>query len=211
MKKRLLLAAVGMILCLTASSFSQLSKQLGVTAGMSMYSATQKEGSSTTNFDSKTSIVAGAVFDISLLNIVSIEPGLVYSTRNSSYRMITTPFHSSRTIENDFAYLAVPIHAKVRWPGMPVFKPYVLAGVNVGFLLSASSPGADTTDIKSQCNNLDFGFDFGGGLEFDLPFIVPYIEYVYDLGMSNIIKNLTSNESFKLNGSEIKAGIRFKL
>jgi len=58
-------------------------------------------------------------------------------------------------------------------------------------------------------NAISFGLDLGAGLEFDLPVIIPYLEFVYDFGLTNIEKNLPSDASLKTSGSELRAGIRF--
>lgn len=71
----------------------------------------------------------------------------------------------------------------------------------------APSVGSPFTDGVSS---IAFGLDLGAGIEFSLPVVIPFVEYVYDLGLSNILKNTVGDESQKTSGSEIKAGLKFK-
>jgi len=93
-----------------------------------------------------------------------------------------------------------------------VLRPYVLAGLNFAFLLSAKTINDDnSSDVLKNISSFAFAMDFGGGIEISMPVIVPFIEYDYDAGISTIDKNLPKNASYTTSGSEIKAGIRFKL
>jgi hypothetical protein len=207
MAKRFVGIVVGLVALVGTATQAQTHMEWGVNAGLSMFHETATQGSASISNDTKTGLVAGAVLDIWILNILALEPGIAYSMRGGQFSMGT-----SGTGKENLAYLAIPFHGKVKWPGIPVLSPYALAGLNLGILLSAKADdGTTSEDFSSNVNPLAFGLDFGAGLDFDLPGIVPYIEFVYDLGVSNLAKNAPSDASMTTSGSEIKAGIRFKL
>jgi opacity protein-like surface antigen len=208
MNKRVLSIAVGAVVLLSTSVFAQVSVQPGITAGLSMFNEkTTSSGGITTTIDTKTGMVAGAVLDIVIMKIFSIEPGILYSMRGGQ----ATDDHGVTTKDN-LSYLAIPVHAKLKIPATPVVGAYALAGVNLGILLSAkSTDGTSTDDRKGQFNSTDFGLDFGAGVELSLVKVVPFVEFVYDLGLSNIDKNATGDASTKTSGMELRAGLRFKM
>ena len=171
-----------------------------------MYSETNTSGNSTVSGDSKTGFVGGAVYNISVLSVIAIEPGLVYSMRGGQGGSMGS--ESKESID----YLAIPVHAKLKLPGVPFVSPFILAGVNVGFLVSAKDDdGTTTQDVSSEKALMDLGPDLGIGVELPLTALVPYLEYVYDMGLTGLEKNPQGSETIKTNGSEIKVGVRFKL
>ena len=205
MNKWPLVIAVGALVLINASAFAQIKSQVGVVAGLSIYSEEASGGGMSQSTDTKTGFVGGVVINFGILNLFSIEPGVLYSMRGGQST------YQGETQKDNLSYLAIPVHAKLKWPGLPIVSPYALAGVNLAFLLSAkdeySTGGSD--DFTSQVNPVSFGFDFGAGLEFDLPVIIPYLEFVYDLGLTNIAKDIPSDSSIKTSGSELRVGIRF--
>ena len=205
MNKRLLGIAVGVLVMINASAFAQVKSQVGVVAGLSMYSEEMSGGGMSQSTDTKTGFVGGVVINFGILNLFSIEPGVLYSMRGGKETS------GSETVTENLSYLAIPVHAKLKWPGLPIASPYALAGVNLAFLLSGKDESSlgGSLDFTSQANALSFGLDLGAGLEFDLPVIIPYLEFVYDFGLTNIVKNSPSDASLKTSGSELRAGIRF--
>lgn len=211
MAKRFVGIVVGLVALVGTATQAQTHTELGVNAGLSMFHETATQSSTSISSDTKTGLVAGAVLDIWLLNILALEPSITYSMRGGQFA-ITLQNGTSGTLKENLAYLAIPFHAKLKWPGIPALSPYALAGINLGILLSAKDDdGTTSEEFSSEVNPLAFGLDFGAGLDFDLPGIVPYIEFVYDLGVSNLSKDAPSDASIKTSGSELKAGIRFKL
>jgi opacity protein-like surface antigen len=206
MNNRLLTIAAGVIVLLNASAFAQIGVQPGITAGLSSYSEkVSTSGISVTN-DSKAGLAFGGVLDIAIMNMFSIEPGVIFSMRggqSSSYGI---------TLKEYLTYLALPLHFKLKYPVTPIVSPYALAGLNLGILLSAKDDdGTNSVDIKNSLNTTDFGIDLGAGVEFSVSSAVPFAEFVYNLGLSNIYKNAPADFSLKTNGMEIKVGLRFKM
>ena len=57
------------------------------------------------------------------------------------------------------------------------------------------------------------GFDLGAGVEFPSGPIIPYAEFIYYIGMTNMQGNSTfidPSASVTNNGFEIKGGLKFK-
>jgi opacity protein-like surface antigen len=178
--------------------FAQVNIRPGVVAGLSLFTETAKTNGTSVSTDTRTGFVAGVVMDIDIFKMVSIEPGLVFSERGGRMPFV------------DLSYLAIPVHAKLKWPGMPVISPYALAGINLAFLLTSASTNSVGSPFTDAVSSMAFGLDLGAGIEFSLPGVIPFVEYVYDFGLSNIVKNTVGDESQKTSGSEIKAGLRFK-
>jgi hypothetical protein len=158
--------------------------------------------------------VNGVVLDLSVLNIVSIEPGILYSMRGM--KMENSQDSITQTSTENLSYLAIPVHLKLKYPS-PLLKPYGLAGLNLGILLSAKGKTEETgipaveEDIADECNSIDFGLDFGAGVEFALPALTPFVEFVYYVGLTNVPKDMPDEVTMKNSGWELKGGLRFKL
>jgi hypothetical protein len=213
MKNRLCNMTAGSVAFFTVSVFAQVGASFGITGGFSTFWETASSNGETVSSPNKTGLVVGGLLDISLVNLLSIEPGLAYSMRGYKKE------DHYGSVSDNFSYLAVPIHAKVKYtlPTLPEVKPYALAGLNFGFLLSAKFKEETTgyptyeADEKSSMNAVDMGFDLGAGVEFSLPTITPFVEFVCYLGMTDFPKDMAPGESLKNNGTELKAGVKFKL
>ena len=206
MNKRVLSSAVGAVVLLSASVFAQVSVQPGITAGLSSYSETESIPGISVTTDSKMGLVAGGVLDIVIMKMFSIEPAVVYSMRGGQVS------DAGVTAKLNLSYLAIPVHFKLKYPVTPIVSPYALAGVNVGILLSAKADdGTTSQDVKDSMNTTDFGIDLGAGVEFSASSVVPFVEIVYDIGLSNLAKDAPADVSAKTSGMEIKAGLRFKM
>jgi opacity protein-like surface antigen len=214
MKRLVSLAAVGVVL-LNAAVFAQMSISPGITAGLSSFKETVSYSGMTVTSDSRTGLAFGGLLDISVMNILSIEPGIGYSMRG--YKMSTTePSFGTMTFSNNFSYLTIPVHGKLKFP-TPLIKPYALAGLNVGLLLAAKAKMEGTgipteeLDVKDSMNAVDIGLDLGAGVEFSMPQITPFVEFVYYMGLTNFPKDVPSGYSAKNNGFELKGGLKFKM
>jgi len=155
--------------------------------------------------DSKTGFLAGGVLDIGFMKYFSLEPGIQYSGRGGSGT------DESVTYTDNLSYLAIPVNAKVKLPITPIFTPYVLAGLNVGFLLGATETvGSTSTSGTSGLNTMDFGFDLGFGSEFNVGNLIPFVDLGWYIGVANIASNAPSGYSSTNHGFEVKAGLKFK-
>jgi hypothetical protein len=210
MKNRFLsLGACGVIF-LSAQVFSQITYRPGVFLGLSIFNETVTALGTALPASPKIGVSGGAVFEMELMHMVSIEPGIVYSQRGAKL--------DGGKLKDKLSYLTIPVNAKLKIPATPDICPYILAGINTGVLMSATSDSINLStnakksfNSKDSLNLIDIGLDFGAGFEMNLPKIVPYIEYVYYVGLANIWKNAPYGASGKNHGSEIKAGLKYKL
>jgi opacity protein-like surface antigen len=215
MKYRFLIVATGGVIFLSAAVFSQATYRPGISFGPGIYNERLTAIGTARSADPKLGVTVGAICEIVLLNMVSVEPGIVYSQRGSK-----VDFGGGVMGHDYLSYLTVPVNATLKIPANPALCPYILAGLNGGILVSATADSSDQSfDAKDVYNTFDFGLDFGAGCELDLANIVPSwakivpsIEYVYYVGLANIWKDPPIGvSSVKNHGSEIKVGLKYKL
>ncbi len=228
MDKRLLRLTAGALLLFSVGLFAQVKVQPGITVGLSMfkYHETSESVGGSYEPDSRTGMVAGGLLDIPVAKVFSIEPGVVFSMRGAYYEESGTDYdpYTGQTIAYSYkswlklSYLAIPVHARLKYPGIPKVDPYMLAGLNFGILLSAKSKKEETgsptveEDWKSHMNGVDFGFDLGVGVELSLQKVIPFVEFVYNKGLVKIIKNDPGDDFFSTSkGIEIKTGLKFRI
>jgi hypothetical protein len=198
---------------LSSPLFAQIHLRPGVFAGPSMFKEEARSGDFTIETDVRTGAVAGAALEFTVLNTLSFEPGLAYSMRGGRINM--TIRDTLITGADEYAYLSIPVHAKLKMPSA-IVRPYVIAGPNIGLLISAravtetgSSPGE--TDLADSMNTVDWGLDLGAGVEFSLFKLFPYVEFSYYIGMTNTNRNASPDESLTSYGMEVKAGVKFEM
>jgi opacity protein-like surface antigen len=209
MSKRIIGIAACLVVLFSMAAFAQMKIQPGIAVGVTNFSEKYSGSGVTITPDSRMGFSAGAVLDIGLMDLISIEPGLFYTTRGMKME------NSGTTFTENLSYLSVPVHVKVKFTS-PVVKPYALAGLNLGLLMSAKDKveGGGATaeqDIKDSANSVDMGLDFGVGVDFALPALTPFVEFVYYVGLMDLPKDLPSGVSVKSNGWEIKGGLKFKM
>ncbi len=185
---------IGMVMVLSVSSvstFAQVRITPGVMTGIGIFDESMSiSGASTSASPSNVGFVAGGFLDIALSQNVSLRPGLVFSSRGGSYT------DSGGYSENhNLNYLAIPVDLKLSYRATPQICPYVLLGMNLGILLSAtdhiSIPGEVSGDIDygSLYNPVDFGFDLGAGAEFPGFDVIPFVELSFYLGVATTNNN----------------------
>ena len=86
MNKRFCSLVVIAVVLFTAGVFAQISVQPGIAAGINSFTQKVDAPGMTITPDSKMGFVAGAVLDISLMDLISIEPGLMYTMRGMARR-----------------------------------------------------------------------------------------------------------------------------
>ena len=126
------------------------------------------------------------------------------------------------TLENTIklSYLSIPILAKLSFGQSGSIQPYFIFGPEMGILLSAknvtsvevSALGQSVSDeteidIKDGTESMEFAINFGAGLTISLGSIEMFIDGMYGLGLSNIIKD--SDQSVKNNVIYINLGFVF--
>jgi hypothetical protein len=230
MGQRSLMVLVGMVVVLlTHASVAAAGRvQPGITAGLSAFKINESSDEMGGTFvsDRHYGIAAGGLLDIWVSRFFSIEPGLVFSMRGafSEYSYTDYDYYSGQDITYHskswlkLNYLALPVRVRIKYPDLPGFDPYLLAGFNVGILLSArdrtEATGEPTTeeDWKSHMNAGDFGFEIGTGIGINMEKVVPFVEFVYYTGVANIAKNEDGDRFSVTNkGIEIRSGLKFRM
>lgn len=132
------------------------------------------------------------------------------------------------TSETDLklAYLTLSPMLRFKFHSESV-TPYILAGGEVGLLMSANAEGTwecqgesedYDEDVKDFYEDLDFGFSFGAGLEFPMGKSALFVEGRYAMGLADIGADAEDEElmqededdaTVKTKGIYIFGGIRF--
>lgn len=127
------------------------------------------------------------------------------------------------------SYLSFPILAKVAF-GESNFKPFLIAGPEIGFLLSAKDVAEATSkaeaqgitvgpytveveeDIKEFLESFEFALDFGGGLSYSFGSIEIFTDFIYSLGITKINKeDFGEDEDITNQNIMINLGILFNV
>lgn len=206
------------LVLLSASAFGQVRVQPGVVIGFGMFKYSDSYNNPLLNYsdNSKTGWLGGGVIDIAFNGYLSLGSGIEYLERGGSYATEDDFTNTTISTTDNLDYLEIPINLKIKYPMTFNVTPYALAGLNLGYLLSATqsvtnATGTTQMDIKSEMSSVAYGFNLGGGAECNTGPVISYFElnYMYnDDGMINIpgIGNAIRHN----NGFEFKAGIRFK-
>ncbi|MEO6694144.1 MAG: porin family protein [Ignavibacteria bacterium] len=206
MKRTIALIALFVISSFYTNAQSQ-SLSLGIEGGINISNITSTPAVTT---NSRTGLIVGSVLDINVTPTITIAPGLRYVMKGWT----STPT-AGVTFTDKLNYLEVPVLLKVKFPLTEV-KPYLAAGPVLGIQLSATEEQTNGTqntsqDISSLVESIDFGLLFGGGLDFRVGFKTDlFVQFGYELGLSNILKNATT-QTIKNNGIQITGGVKFKL
>ena len=107
-----------------------------------------------------------------------------------------------------FAYLSVPVMGRYKL-GSGDTSPYIAAGPEFGFLLSADVEFAgEEDDVKDEIKSIEIGFNVGAGVSMDMGTMPAFAEVRYSLGLSNI-DDSTSDVSIKTTGIQLFVGVMF--
>ena len=209
MKKLLLVAAVAVF------GFTSVNAQevtFGAKAGLNLASIT---GDETGDLDGRTSFHVGAVAEIAISDVFSVQPELLYSSQGAKYEESYSEFGYSGKYESTakFDYINLPIMAKYY-----VAEGFSIeAGPQVGFLLSAkeeydytetfegvTESGSEEEDID-DASAIDFGVNLGLGykMESGLNFTARY-----NLGLSNMYDGEGSDD-YKNQNSVIQVSVGY--
>lgn len=179
---------------------------LGLHAGVNVASISRNpDALSVSPLAAKAGFVFSGILDVRLTDLLYFQPGLSYTQKGY------TQTFSDITVTFALDYLEIPVLLKTKF-GKDELKPYLFAGPNIGFNLSAqgSAPNVAASDIKEFVEPLDVALEFGGGIEV---VVAPKVNLLFDvryaLGLSDIDKS--SNASINTRGIKLLAGVLFDL
>ncbi len=215
MKKHVPAAAVISLLFIASDIFAQTNMSAGIFAGAGFFNVGE---SSVADYSYKTGLNIGGVFNLDLSKFVSLDAAAEFTMRGYQFNETDT------AVSNNLDYISIPIHSKIKLPVLPACNAYALTGPAIGFLVSAkldsTAPAvSSSTDVKSSFNGVDFGWDFGLGVEYAISNVTPFIEAAYYLDILDINKspNFYTQTGNDLNIEhhsyvcEVKAGIRIAI
>lgn len=124
-----------------------------------------------------------------------------------------------------FSYLSFPILGKLAFGNEGAIRPYLIAGPELGFVLSAkvksegnasvefmgtteSASASEDIDIKDEVESVEFAFDFGGGLLFPVGGNLNiFVDAQYSAGLTKV--NKTGSDDVKNKVIYLNLGILF--
>ena len=146
--------------------------------------------------ESLNALTFGFSLELKVLNLLAVQGDLLYSPKGVTVAGEDTKLN----------YFSIPVVLKKSF--FPVgIHPYLLAGPEFSFLLSAKAAGEN---IKKQVKSGDTGIVIGGGIEFSFLGKSAYAEGRYSFGLSEIIESDVSLiEGAKNKVAQIYFGILF--
>lgn len=185
MKKFLFLAVM---MTFALASFSQV--RFGVKAGLNL--ASQKFSGFGINItgDNLVGFNVGGVVDIPVASSFYFQPGVSYSLKGTKSTFL------DETVKTTLNYVDVPLNLMYKVKASKV-AVVILAGPNIGFGISGKSiSDTDSEDVKfgsdeDQVKRLDFGLNFGAGVEFGKFQVTAQ----YGLGLSNLANTADGDDS----------------
>ena len=157
-----------LFVCMNYSIAVAQNVNFGIKGGLNLASLT----GDVSDLDSRTSIHIGAMAEIEVSEVFSVQPELLFSSQGAK--------DSEFDEELRLNYLNLPIMAKF----YPTSGLSIEAGPQVGVLLSAQSEfDGEEVDVKDAISDLDLGLNFGLGYKLDngLNFGMRY-----NVGVSNV-------------------------
>ena len=229
MKKLLLLIAV----LLLAGAFSLLCAQTQVKIsagggiGLNVSTMVSDDEDFDTDKKSRNGLMIGGVINFGFNEYVSLQPELRYSMKGVKhqgrddmiigYDYFGNPVVDEVTykITNNVDYLEIPIHLKVSIPTGTLFTPDFFAGPVVGIKIGNSTKwtvdGENVDDVEdAKIKTLDIGIGFGGGGRFALGQGDLYLNFLYNLGVTDGNDDPDVTDTFKNRCLTITTGYLFK-
>ena len=205
------------ILFLSSTVFAQLPFKLGIKGGLNLanlsFDPALPSGSDNTT---QTGFMAGAMVEFNLAPMFAIQAEPTYIPKGCKL----TSSGSSNEVNIKINYFEIPVLLKLNIPSPGNINPYVFAGPNIGFRLSANTETpTGEYDFKDETQSIDFALDFGAGAGFKIaPLIDLVIDVRYSHGLSDLL-NDTGKQQFigridqkiKTTGIQISAGVMFGL
>ncbi len=165
----------------------------------------------------------GGVFDFALSNNAALRLEPMFLKKGTTLQISD----SFDTVDFNFgfSYLEIPVFLKLDL-GSSTFRPYVMAGPTIGFLLNSklqieiNGTEVDKPDIDSVIEGIDFALNFGAGISFEMGAKSFFVEGRYALGLKDIVDDGTIQflgetgeieGNVKTKGIQFMAGITFSL
>jgi hypothetical protein len=233
MKKTVIILILVFTCFFASSGFAQF--QIGPLVGANL-SGLSIDPEIQGNINTKTGFAAGAaiIYNFSSMFGLQLEP--TYMQKGAKlhipYTDVGLILEVEQTIEVN--YIDIPVLFRVSF-GEDFIKPYLLAGGYIAFPLEDGTTtldnlignGQDITELLPDetldlfkpelvTNSIDYGLNFGAGVDFPLGIIDIFLEAQYSIGFSKLTEEYfifpdILNPDIKNRGLQIKAGLLFSL
>ena len=196
----------GLMAMVAALAAAPAAAEFGAKAGASIANVM---GVSDITADSVTGLTGGAFLSLSG-GVVAVEADVLFTAKG--YKFASTVGGSALTVVNEFNYIDVPVLVKFYLIPKGPFRPYLGAGPQVSFLMSAESKStlnnAETKqDVKDALAHYDWAAVLDGGVSLVLGAVTLSADFRYGLGLTGISK--TAGEDGKSSVISILAGVAF--
>ena len=189
----------------------ELGFRFGLGVGMQSVDPGETDGS-------RVGITAGGIVGFPVAPNVAVETGLLYELRGakyaSSFEFGGDTFSVESTAKLD--YLVIPAVARMSFGTDGGTRPFVLGGLDLGFLMKAESDvkDGDKTDIKDAFKSTDFSLRLGGGVEIPAGGYDFVVGAAYALGLTDIsdatsVDGVDDSGSIKNRTLTVTAGVNF--
>ena len=179
--KNIFIVAIALLLIigLNTQTFAQLpGAPVGLSKGI-------KGGLNFANFhgddvdgnSSRKALVVGGFVKINLLNIIAIQPEVLYSGKGSEFEV------NSNKSTTKITYLEIPVLLRINAINAGVLHAGLIGGPSFAFTLSAKN---DDTDIKDTIKSNDMGAVIGIGADIGAGVISLVGDVRYTMGLSSI-------------------------
>lgn len=173
----------------------------GGVVGINLASISVDPERSSESYSGRTAFGIGAVLDRGLSGQIDLRLEPMFLQKGATVE--------EGGIEATFAlnYLELPVLLRYTFPREGPAQPFVMAGPNLGFLLSAKYDFTDggEQDAKDETKSVDLGFGVGGGVMIPREQMTLFCEARYVLGFTDL--NSESDEStVKNRGLQILVG-----
>ncbi len=206
---RLGLLALVVGLCLAGPASAQIN-QIGFAAGLNFDRLTDVSLNNVeANFDSKSGWHAEVWFDVSLLGILTLRPGLRYMDAGKLFEGLSEI--DERAVDDfDITLVEIPVLVHFGFPA-PIIKPYVLAGPVLRIPV-----GVDNI-IDTDLNSLTLAGELGFGVAVPFAGLTLYPEIAFTFGLSSFTNDeiiigfatFSTDDSQHLNTAMLRLGVGF--
>ena len=178
---RSLVVALALALVLVASQALAGGAAYGLKGGLSIANV---HGDDAEGADSRTVGCFGGFVDIPITPMISFQPEALYAMKGAKF----TAGDDECTWK--LTYIEIPMLFKINIPMSGAVRPFIAAGPEVAFKVSATWEGTENgipfdEDIPDMAGT-DLGIIFGGGVGFPFMSHTAMLEGRYDLGLTTL-------------------------
>jgi opacity protein-like surface antigen len=190
------------VIVLTTNLSAQIS--LGLQGGVNISKTVVDNDKVQSKISGINSFTLGAVINYKINSIISLQSELRYLRSGNEQNISGTV-----KVTDYFNYLEVPIYAVAELPNSSV-SPFVLAGINMGYLLKATQKYYFHNDDDTELfNRTNFAIDVGLGVKHSFyKNIWVQLSGIYSYGIYNIEKDLANR---KTRGIQIVLGVLYDI